>query len=301
MYKHYIDNIRQTSPDHELVKNFDNIQNELNSISDNLVGSAVDPNFNKRLYKTTSMFNQFALPFEEAKQRYQKYNEIAAQADPDFVFDSKSNPANLGIHSFYDNPNLIAPKGVKGLTIADMGNKIFSPIAQGVSKLSTESQGRLMKIITKEGFTQPVIEAILQSVAQNDPTVIDNIQGVSKDIKELLKLGVEASQNMLNGLGIDENDPTYREQVMGWLKQGITSGSMQQIKQSVQVNPNFLTEAQRIQQEATVNQIKTSMAANRGLIQKYNTENPNQAIVVDKNGNIDFNVKQDDKIFNFAN
>jgi len=214
MYKHYIDNIRQTSPDHSLVKSFDSIQNELNSISDNLVGSAIDPNFNKRLYKATSMFNQFALPFEEAKQRYQKYNEIAAQMDPDFIFDSKSNPANLGIHSFYDNPNLIAPKGIKGQALYKMGADIFGPIAQGVTNVSTKSMGPIMKIISKEGFTQPVIDKIMEAVTTNDPTLIDKIPGINKEIGDLLKYGVNASQTTLSSLGITPDDPNYRNTAM---------------------------------------------------------------------------------------
>ena len=301
MYKHYIDNIRQTSPDHSLVKSYDSIQNELNSISDNLVGSAIDPNFNKRLYKAISMFNQFALPFEEAKQRYQKYNEIAAQMDPDFIFDSKSNPANLGIHSFYDNPNLVAPKGIKGKALYQMGSDIFGPIAQGVTNVSTKNMGPIMKIISKEGFTQPVIDKIIEAVTLNDPTLIDKIPGINKEVGDLLKYGVNASQTALSTLGITPDDVNYRNAAMNWLKQGIAAGSIQQIKQNIQGNPGYRTPIQIAQEQEALNQYAMSSSNFASSIDEYNKLYPKNQVNKNKSGYIDESTTPYTNITNFTN
>ena len=299
MYKQYIDNIRQTSPDHALVKNFDAIQNELNGISDNLTGSAIDPNFSKRLYKVSSMFNQFAVPFEEAKQRYQKYNETVAQLGPDFVYDSSSNPVNMGIHTFYDNPQLVAPKGVRGSELAKLVEGVFSPIAQGVTSLNTQSQGALMKIITKQGFSPEATNKIIEAMSTNKPDVINQIPGITKEVADLIKYGINSSRDILTGLGITENDPNYFNSAMNWVKQGIVSGSTQKIKQDIQGNPYFKTTAQQIQEDMIINDYNLQGAQYSTIIDDYNKTNPNNKINKNQNGYIDWKNNSRENIDNF--
>lgn len=213
MYKQYVDNIRQKNPDHSIVKSFDSIQNELNSISDNLVGSAIDPNFNKRLHKATSMFNQFALPFEEAKQRYQKYNEIAATKGPDFIYQKGHNPNEVGIDNFFDDPALIAPKGLEGIKLAEFAGKTFLPIAQGFSKYKTKGRGPLMEIITESGFSKPIMDQINVAITTGDINGINNLN-IPEATKGMLIYGIQNIQNQLTQLGVTPDDPEYYNTAM---------------------------------------------------------------------------------------
>lgn len=285
MYKHYVDNIRQKNPDHQIVKQFDTIQNELDDISNNLVGSALDPNFNRRLAKVNSQYNQFAVPMEEATNRYRKYNEIAATKGPDFIYQKGHNPNEVGIDNFFDDPTLIAPKGLEGTKLAEFAGNTFLPIAQGFSKYNIKGRDSLMEIITESGFSKPIMDQINVAITTGDINGINNLN-IPEATKGMLIYGIQNIKNQLTQLGVTPDDPEYYNAAMQWINSGIITSASTQYKSDIQNNPNHRPPREITLEERIYNDAIKAKIYER--VTKYNSTikdgEGTKKIGIDKNG-----------------